>query len=188
MEELEAALASCRRSSSPGHDGITYATLRHLGQEARRVLLDRFNQSWHDGLVPQEWKLSRLVPLLKPGKSPIDLASYRPIALASCVGKVMERMVLTRLEWYLEHYNIYPEIMAGFRRGRSSIDNVIDLVTYIQQQKSLKRLSAALFLDVKGAYDNVTHEAILNALEFVGIGGQLFRWLRSYLSMRAFLF
>ena len=135
-------------------------------------------------MVPQDWKVSRLVPLLKPGTSPLEITSYRPIALASCVGKVMERMILARLEWYLEYYEIYPNAMAGFRRHRCSIDNVIDLVTYVQHQKTCKRLSVAMFLDVKGAYDNVLHDAILEAMGSVGLGGQLCRWTRSYLQGR----
>lgn len=98
----------------------------------------------------------------------------------------MERMILTRLQWYLEHNNIYPEVMAGFRRGRSSIDCVVDLVTFAQQEKSRKRISAALFLDVKGAYDNVVHEAILDALEHFGLGGRVYRWIESFLSGRSF--
>lgn len=185
-EELDAALALCSRSSSPGPDGISYRILCHLGERARNALLDIFNESWRDGNVPQEWKTSRLVPLLKPGKSPLELTSYRPIALASCVGKVMERMILARLEWYLERHKVYPNAMAGFRRLRCSIDNVIDLVTYVQHQKRLKRLSVAMFLDVKGAYDNVAHDAILDALEAVGLGGRVYRWTRNYLHMRSF--
>lgn len=186
LDELEAALALCRRSSAPGPDGITYRALCNLGERARMALLLLYNDSWQTGTVPQEWKSSRLIPLLKAGKSPLDISSYRPIALASCVGKVMERMVLTRLEWYLEHYEIYPDTLTGFRRGRSSIDNVVDLVTYVEFQKACKRLSAALFLDVKGAYDNVTHEAILKALEVIGLGGKTYLWVRSYLQMRSF--
>lgn len=98
MQELDAALASTRRSSAPGPDGITYAALRSLGKEARTLLLSLFNASWSTGTVPEKWKTSRVVALLKPGKAPHALASYRPIALASCVGKVMEKMLLTRLE------------------------------------------------------------------------------------------
>lgn len=184
IQELDAALALCNRSSSPGPDDISYRLLCHLGERARDALLHIFNKSWQDGMVPQDWKISRLVPLLKPGKSPLEITSYRPIALASCVGKVMERMILARLEWYLEYYEIYPNAMAGFRRHRCSIDNVIDLVTYVQHQKTCKRLSVAMFLDVKGAYDNVLHDAILEAMGSVGLGGQLYRWTRNYLQGR----
>ena len=186
IQELKAALASCKRSSAPGPDGISYRALCHLGERARIALLELYNESWQEGTLPLSWKTSRLVPLLKPGKSPLELASYRPIALASCVGKVMERMILGRLEWYMEYNNIYPDTMAGFRRGRSSIDSVIDLITFVEHEKGRKRLCASLFLDVKGAYDNVTHEAVLAALEDVGVGGRMFKWIRSYLCMRSF--
>lgn len=179
IEELEAALALCKRSSSPGPDGVTYAALYHLGNDARNTLLEYFNELWRDGLVPEKRRSSRLVTLLKP-------AAYRPIALASCVGKLMERVILARLDWFLEHYKVYPEAMAGFRRGRSSIDCVIDLATFVQQQRRVKRICAALFLDVKGAYDNVEHGAILKALRAVGLGGRVYQWVRSYLSGRSF--
>lgn len=180
MAELEAALALCTRSSSPGPDGVTYAALCHLGNGARHALLKYFNDLWRDGIVPEKWRSSRLVPLLKPGKSLLDPAAYRPTALASCVGKLMERVILARLEWFLEHYNVYPGVMAGFRRGRSAIECVIDLVTFVQQQRRIKRICAALFLDVKGPYDNLEHDAILKALQAVGLGGRVYQRVRSY--------
>lgn len=135
MPELEAALAASRRSSAPGPDGISYTALCHLGMEGRKVLLSYYNATWSSSTVPKQWKTSRLVALLKPGKSPYEMSSYRPVALASCVGKVMERMVLTRLEWFMEKNELYPEMMTGFRRGRSAIDGVIDLVSTIEHEK-----------------------------------------------------
>ncbi|KAH7947401.1 hypothetical protein HPB52_011496 [Rhipicephalus sanguineus] len=69
--------------------GITYAALRHLDTEARQILLFYYNTSWESGNVSENWKCSRIVALLKPGKCHNELSSYRPIALASCVGKVM---------------------------------------------------------------------------------------------------
>lgn len=87
LEELDAALATCRRSSSPGPDGITYAALCHLGEDGRSRLLECYNQSWNDGVVPERWKSSRLIPLLKPGKSPLDLASYRPLRCPAVLGR-----------------------------------------------------------------------------------------------------
>lgn len=74
--------------------------------------------------------------------------------------------------------------MTGFRKGRSSIDSVIDLVTTVEHQKRRRRLTAAVFLDIKGAFDNVLHDAILNALEEYGIGGRMHQWIASYLQER----
>uniref|UniRef100_L7M0K7 Putative tick transposon n=1 Tax=Rhipicephalus pulchellus TaxID=72859 RepID=L7M0K7_RHIPC len=184
LQELRAAMSISQRSSAPGPDGITYAALRHLGPRATERLLSLYNLSWASATVPAHWKTSKIVALLKPGKSPRDMLSYRPVALASCVGKLMEQMVLLRLEWFLEKQRVYPDVMTGFRNGRSSIDSVIDLITTVEHQKRRHRLTAAVFLDIKGAFDNVLHDAILNALEDYGIGGRMHQWIASYLQDR----
>ena len=48
--------------------------------------------------MPTAWKLSKLCPLLKPGKDPKFVESYRPISLLEFVGKLLERIITTRLE------------------------------------------------------------------------------------------
>lgn len=73
LEKLDAALAACRRSSSPGPNGITYAALCQLGHDARGERLKYYNESWHNRVVPKQWKLSRLISILKSGKPPLDL-------------------------------------------------------------------------------------------------------------------
>jgi hypothetical protein len=56
-------------------------------------MLDTFNKSWREGVCPQSWRDAVIVPILKPDKPQGQLNSYRPIALTSCLAKVMERMV-----------------------------------------------------------------------------------------------
>lgn len=136
LKELDMALFASNVKSSPGTDGIRYSALRHLGEAARTFLLKAFNSSWETGIIPRQWKIARVLPILKPGKFPLDINSYRPIALTSCMSKVMERMVLARMEWDLENRGLYPSSMNGFRRGKSRIDNVTDLVTSIEQTKT----------------------------------------------------
>lgn len=165
MAELLAALASVKKSSFPGPDDITYTTLSHLGEKGRSCLLHAFNISWETGRLEPRWKHARLVPVLKPGKVPTAIESYRPIALLSCVGKLMEKMVLLRLDWDLIIRNICPEQMSGFRKGRSSLDNVIALANSIREAKCRRNIAVAVFLDIKSAYDCVEHEAIRSALK-----------------------
>lgn len=182
--ELDEVLASLDHSSSPGPDKITYGTLAHLGPAARQLLLQIFNDSWTNCHVPQAWKIANIVPVLKAGKSPLDLKSYRPISLTSCVGKCMKRLILSRLEWFLESSSAYPATMTGFRQGRSSIDNVIDLVAHVEDQKLRGKFTIAVFLDVRGAFDNIRHSAVLQGLKSVGISGRLFDWVADYLHNR----
>ncbi|XP_064467688.1 uncharacterized protein LOC135378565 [Ornithodoros turicata] len=74
--------------------------------------------------------------------------------------------------------------MAGFRPGRSALDCVINLVSRVQQVKAEGLLTAAVFLDVKKAYDSVYHAAILDALTAAQVGGCPLRWIQDFLSGR----
>lgn len=60
--------------------------------------------------------------------------------------------------------------MTKFGRRRNSIDSVNDLVSSVQQEESCLRITTAVFLDVKGALNCITHEAISDALVEIGVG------------------
>lgn len=97
MSELNIVLRDAPTRSAPGPDGTPYSALRHLGDNSKKRLLEIFNKSWISGCLPVGWKVAQVIPLLKPGKSPNSYASFRPIALSSCVGKVLDKLVQTRL-------------------------------------------------------------------------------------------
>ena len=66
-------------------------------------MLDIINMSWKTGKLPCEWKHAQVKFLRKPGKTDYySASSYRPINLTSCMCKIMERILLGRLEPYVE--------------------------------------------------------------------------------------
>ncbi|EKF26291.1 hypothetical protein MOQ_010025, partial [Trypanosoma cruzi marinkellei] len=99
LTELLAALRNTPYGKAPGPDEVYSEALRHISSKGLRFLLSCINHSWTTGTIPAEWKRATIVPLLKPGKSPELLESYRPISLTSIVSKVAEKMVLKRLLW-----------------------------------------------------------------------------------------
>ena len=96
------------------------------------VLLNILNKIWSSGDFPESWREATVIPLPKAGKNPSDPSSYRPIALTSCLCKTMERMINTRLVWYLESNNIINKYQSGFRKGRSTTDHLIRLESTIR--------------------------------------------------------
>lgn len=182
--ELHQAIASSPAHSSPGPDKITYQMLKNLSSQALQTLLRIFNQIWRTGEIPPAWKISQIKPLLKPGKAPTSLQNFRPIALSSCLGKILDKMVQVRIQWFLENNSILPECMSGFRKNRSTTDSVIDLVTFVEQQKALGKITSAVFLDIHKAFDTITHSAILQSAIAIGIEGRLFQYIVSYLTDR----
>ena len=105
MEELDYALSSCS-PTSPGEDEILYLMVINLSTSSKKFFLDVLNQFWNSGTSPDSWKISIIVPILKPGKDSSLPSGYRPIALTSCVCKIYEKMVTNNLVWYLESKNL----------------------------------------------------------------------------------
>ena len=60
---------------------------------------------------PKNWEIATIIPVPKPGKGDhAEPINYRPIALTSCLCKTLERMINTRLVWYLEFNNLISPV------------------------------------------------------------------------------
>ncbi|CAH2107435.1 unnamed protein product [Euphydryas editha] len=97
------------------------------------------------GIVPQPWKSQVIIPILKPGKNPLNSNSYRPIALSSTLAKITEHLLKNRLEWIVESRNLLAPSQFGFRKGFSTIDSVSLLTTDIHASSSFRHLSRCNF-------------------------------------------
>jgi ribonuclease HI len=186
MSELKRAIWKLKSRKSPGPDGVSNDMLKHLGPRARACLLDLINDSWASGESPDTFLKSLIVPIGKRGKPSGLIGSYRPIALMSCVAKLMEKMVARRLSRWLEMSNLLTQDQAGFRACRSTEDQVARIVQTVCngfQARPAARYVLTLF-DFSRAYDRVWRKGLLLKLHCMGASGCLIRWLRSFLSGR----
>ena len=95
-EELNQQLRRCSLKA-PGPDGVCTEHLLHLGPRASTALLRLCNESWLRGEVPSEWRRATIVPIPKAVTNKSKVSSYRPITLISHLTKLIERLVLARL-------------------------------------------------------------------------------------------
>jgi hypothetical protein len=77
---------------------------------------------------------------MKSGKEPKSTTSYRPISLTSTMGKSMERIINTRLNWLLETNNIIANEQAGFRIHKSTSEHRAKLSKFIKDALDNKRI------------------------------------------------
>lgn len=183
-EEVFAAAQAANRNSAPGSDGITNAMIRNLSTEVLEQITQFLNDHcWSQGHVPPEWKEAKIITIPKPGKAP-SLGALRPISLTSCMGKLYERVVQTRLQNYIEKENLFPATMIGFRSGLSTQDAFLLLKEEVMSCVPRGGEHLVLALDLKGAFDNVSHEAILSELNTIGCGKRTFNYIKSFLSGR----
>lgn len=75
---------------------------------------------------PECWKKQKLVLLPKLRNPPGDLLSFRPICMLNTLGILLEIVSLNRLIEVTESENELSNKQFGFRKGRITIDVMLD--------------------------------------------------------------
>ena len=132
--------------SAAGPDDIHYQMLKHMPPSSLEVLLGIYNDIWDGGCFPSDWRKATVIPIPKLGKDPTNPSNYRPIALTSCICKTFERMVNCRLVWYLEYNAILTPHQSGFRKNRSTIDQIIKLESAVREAFIKREHMVAIYL------------------------------------------
>ena len=176
------------KSNAMGKDQIHNKMIKNLSETNKTHLLHLFNSMLMSSYVPADWKQGTIIPLRKPGKPPEKPDSYRPVCLTSCLGKVMERIVNQRLTWHFEKNGLRLKTQAGFRKGRSTMDNIIGLEHFIREgfNKRNPLNTYAVFLDVTKAFDKTWIQGILYKLASKGVNGPILGWLDNLLRDRTY--
>ena len=82
-------------------------------------------------------------------------------------------------------YNLLPLTHFGRRPGSSPENALYYLLEKTFSGWNRRKVSTALFLDVSGAFDNVSHECLIHNLKKQKIVPQIVSWIQSFLSGRS---
>lgn len=82
--------------------------------------------------------------------------------MSSCVGKIMENMLNERLIWISKKDKWFDKDQNGFRRGKTCINNLVNLIAEAELSMKTDSNTIAAFLDVSSAYDNVRIDILYN--------------------------
>ena len=182
--EFHAAASNLSSSTATGPDKVAYPMLKHLPRSGMDFLLHIFNLSWSSHSFPSIWKTSSIIPIHKMGKPLDSPASFRPISLTSCVSKLFERIILSRLLFFLESNSILSPRQAGFRTGRSTLDQILYLSQSISDGFNKPRPDSRTILstiDFSKAFDSVWHPALFHKLISAGLPPCFARWTHAFL-------
>ena len=188
--QFHAAASNLSSSTATGPDKVAYPMLKHLPRSGMDFLLHIFNLSWSSQSFSSIWKTSSIIPLHKMGKPLDSPASFRPISLTSCVSKLFERIILSRLLFFLLPSGIRFHSLsrqAGFRSGRSTLDQILYLSQFISDGCNKPRPGSRTILstiDFSKAFDSVWHPALFHKLISAGLSPCFARWTQSFLSDR----
>ena len=178
LTELSTAISNFSSSTASGPDQIAYPLLKHLPEPAQLLLFSLFNRSWH----PSCWKPTTIIPIHKPGKPTSSPSFFRPISLTSCISKLFERLILSRLTFHLESNHLLSTCQAGFRPGRSPLDQILSQSIWdgFQKKKPPDRTILAS-VDFSKAFDSIWHSALFHKLLSLKLPPCFVLWVRSFL-------
>ena len=114
-------------------------------------------------------------------------ASFRPISLTSCISKLFERIIVSRLLFFLESNSIFSPHQAGLRPGRSTLDEILYLSQSISNAFNKPRLGSRTILstiDFSKAFNSVWHPALFHKFISADLPPCFAHWTQSFLSDR----
>lgn len=183
-KELWKQIRSLKCRKSPGPDSIPNIILKNLPHKCIVLLTKILNGCLNICYYPSSWKIAKVIAIRKSGKSSFLPGSYRPISLLCTLGKVFERLILSRLSRYAEDHLISEQF--GFRRGHSTVQQLARVAEHIADNLNRNCTTGMFLLDIEKAFDTVWHEGLLHKLLKIGVPIKLVKLMQSYLNGRHF--
>jgi len=181
--EVREIIKSLKNKNSSGYDEISNSMLKYCVNEISKPLTYIFNLSLRTGVFPDRFKHAVVRPIHKKGdKSTMN--NYRPVSLLMTCSKVLEKIMLNRLNHHLQTNEILALEQFGFRKGSNIENAVFALTDYILTSLNQRKYVEGIFCDLTKAFDCVNHEILLTKLHYYGIQGVCWNWFKTYITNR----
>ena len=178
LEEVKKAISSLKNNKAPGPDNILDELLKHGGEDLASALHKIVVEIWNSETMPAEWLEGSIVPLHKKGDKMV-CENFRGIALLSAAYKVYAKVLYNRLQPHAKA--VLGEYQCGFRRDRSTSDQIFNLRLILHRDKEFKVDTHHLFIDFKQAYDRTKRKELFVAIKELGFETKLIRLVKATL-------
>ena len=174
-EEIIKAMKKLKNGKSGGIDGITAEIMKADMETSTRYLEKLFTSIWNQEVIPPEWNKGLIVKIPKKGDRAV-CDNYRGITLLSVPSKVFSRAVIQRIQEGVE--NQLREEQAGFRKGRSTTEQLFTLRNIIEQCTEWNAALFVNYVDFEKAFDSIHRESLWSIMAYYGIPDKLIRMVK----------
>jgi hypothetical protein len=186
QQEIKDALANTSNTLAPGPSGVGYRLIKWAMGETPDLFTNLFNACIKFGVHPPQFKSAIITIVAKPRKADkSNPRAYRPIALLECIGKLLKKIVATRITFEVGKYKLVPTTQFGGQLKSSVIDACLSLTHNVQAAWKNGLVASALAIDIKGYFDNVQHDRLVYTLQLLGFAPEITSWIQSFLTERS---
>ena len=186
-ERVVECLKEIKVKNSEGYDRIPMRILNEGAEVLGYPLSVLFNKIYEQNVIPEQWKVAKVLPLHKKGDRE-EVNNYRPISNLCSTSKIFEKLILRRLEEIGKENNIdlTGKEQHGFKKNRSTVTASLTLQSLIARILDENGYAAMSSLDLSAAFDLVNLDLLLERLKIMGIPKDLLRLLKIWLRDRHF--
>ena len=180
-DELRKIICS-GNSKTCGLDPLPTQLLKSVLDVLLPVLCKLVNASLTSSTVPSSLKSATVSPLLKKSTlNPEDMKNYRPVSNLSYISKLIEKVVVKRLNAHMTQYNLHEYFQSAYRQYHSTETALLRVHNDILQALDNRKCVYLVLLDLSAAFDTIEHSVLLQRFdESLGITETALAWCRSY--------
>ena len=182
-ENVSTALTKLKADKACGPDKVAPKLLKKAGHTVIPSLLSLFTSSASRNSVPEQWKRANVSSLYKKDDE-TDKSNYRPISLLCVPCKLMETCVASTITTHLTEHDLSHNHQWAYKKGHSTELLLVKMTENWRRALDNNLVVGVVFVDFRKAFDSISHPVLLRKLQELGISGDLWCWVKNYLSNR----
>lgn len=185
QEEIFQVIRKFDSKKAPGEDGITSNIILSVFKIFPSSVTAIYNNCLRHACFPKIWKISQIIPIVKPGmEESHEVTKFRPISLLNIEGKILEKLMIERINHHIHTKNLFSMNQYGFIPQKSTIDAALEVKKFIKNNLDQKNSVIITSLDVKGAFDAAWWPGILHNLRNLQCPSNLYYLVKNYFRNR----
>ena len=178
MDEVFEVIKNMKNNKSPGLDGFTVEFIKFFWNYLKYFLVRSLNYAFLNGNMSYTQKIGIITLIPKGNKDRQYLRNWRPISLLNVLYKIASSCIANRIKKTLSI--LIHESQKGFMPGRFIGEN-IRLLYDIMMYTDINDIPGLLLLiDFEKAFDSISHEFIMQVLDFFNFGTSIKSWVKLF--------
>jgi exonuclease III len=181
LGEFDEAVLEAKNNGSPGIDGISNKFIKRYWQLFRVPLFRYTEYCLENGNLTENFKCAKIRLIPKKG-DPKKISNWRPISLLNCFYKIISRVLANRMKKVSD--KILHVGQKGYSKKKWCQEVAISLIDNVCDLRAQNKSGCIVSLDIKKAFDSISHDFMEEALRFFNFGDRYIGWIKTICTKR----